>query len=314
MRVSGDAAVIVVAGPTGSGKSDLALRLAQTFGAEIVGCDSVQIYRQFDIGSAKLPYRERRGIPHHLIDICGADEVFTAGDYAQRARQTLREIADRGHAAIVVGGTGFYLRALLEGLFPGPQRDAALREKFGRRERRRPGSLHRLLRRWDPLSAARIHVNDVNKTMRALEVTLLKRQPMSEQLEQGRDALQGFRVCKIGLNPARAELYARLDRRVLEMFERGLIDEVRDLLERHGVSPHAKPFESVGYRQALAVATGQMTREQAISSTQLATRQYAKRQMTWFRRDAEIRWFAGFGNDADIEEDVAECVRGYLSQ
>ena len=307
-------AVIVVAGPTGSGKSELALRLAETFPAEIVGCDSVQIYRQFDIGSAKLPVHERRGIPHHLIDIRGAEEVFTAGDYARRARQTLREIADRGHAAIVVGGTGFYLRALLDGLFPGPQRDAALRERLSKRERMRPGSLHRLLRRWDPSSAARIHVNDVNKTMRALEVTLLKRQPMSEQLEQGRDALQGFRVCKIGLNPDRSELYARLDRRVVGMFEGGLIDEVRDLLDNQGVSPHAKPFESLGYRQALAYIKGQMGGEEAIASTQMETRRYAKRQMTWFRRDAEIRWFTGFGNDAVIQEDVAAYIGVQLSQ
>ena len=301
--------LVVVAGPTGSGKSELALRLAETFQGEIVGCDSVQIYRRFDIGSAKTPVSERRGIPHHLIDICDAGEVFTAGEYAARARQALAEIAERGHVAVVVGGTGFYLRALLEGLFPGPRRDEQLRERLSQRESQRPGSLHRLLRRLDRASAQRIHVNDVNKTLRALEVTLLARQPMSEQFAKGRDALAGFQICKVGLNPARAELNARLDQRVMEMFQGGLLEEVRTLKS----APLVKPFESLGYRQALAHVQGQLSLEEAIASTQLETRQYAKRQMTWFRRDREIRWFAGFGSDPAIEKDVLEYVRACLS-
>lgn len=306
--------VVVVAGPTGSGKSELALCLAAEFSAEIAGCDSIQIYRHFNLGSAKVPESERRGIPHHLIDICDPDVIFTAGEYARRGRQTLYEIAQRGHSAIVVGGTGFYLRALLDGLFAGPQRDAALRQRLSQRERVRSGSLHRLLRRLDPLSARRIHVNDVNKTMRALEVTLLAQEPMSEQFAKGRDALTGFQIHKVGLNPPIPELYARLDQRVLKMYADGLVDEVRHILETLHLSPLAKPFESLGYRQALAFVQGRLSRDEAIASTQMETRRYAKRQMTWFRSDPKIRWFGGFGSDAVIQKDVLEYLRVQLSQ
>jgi tRNA dimethylallyltransferase len=305
---------LVVAGPTGSGKSELALRLAEEFSGEIVGCDSVQIYRHFNIGSAKLTENERRGIPHHLIDICDPETLFTAGEYAQRGRRTLKAIASRGHIPVVVGGTGFYLRALIDGLFPGPLRDEALRERLTRREELRPGSLHRLLRRVDPASAKRIHINDVNKTMRALEVTLVKREPMSEQFQKGRDALTGFRIHKIGLNPPVAELYPRLEQRVLRMFETGLVEEIRHIVETLGVPAQAKPFESLGYRQALAFVEGRMSREESISSTQMETRRYAKRQMTWFRREPEIRWYFGFGNDPDIQNDVVEYLRVQMSQ
>ena len=306
--------VLVVVGPTGSGKSELGLRLAEEFSGEIVGCDSVQIYRGFNIGTAKLAENERRGIPHHLIDICDPETLFTAGEYARRGRAALREIAGRGHLPIVVGGTGFYLRALLDGLFPGPQRDDALRERLSQRERSRPGSLHRLLRRLDPPSAARIHINDVNKTMRALEVTLLRKEPMSEQFQKGRAPLEGFRIHKVGLHPPVAELYALLEQRVQQMFDGGLEQEVRDMLRGGEVSVLAKPFESLGYRQALALVEGKMLREESIRSTQMETRRYAKRQRTWFRRDPEIKWFAGFGNDPDIQKDVVEYVRVQVSQ
>jgi tRNA dimethylallyltransferase len=171
-----------------------------------------------------------------------------------------------------------------------------------------------LLRRLDPASAIRIHVNDVNKTMRALEVTLLRKEPMSEQFQRGRAALEGFRVCKVGLHPPVAELYASLEQRVRRMFDGGLEQEVRDMLRGGEVSARAKPFESLGYRQALALVEGKMLRDEAISSTQMETRRYAKRQMTWFRRDPEIKWFAGFGNDRDIQKDVLEYVRVQVSQ
>jgi tRNA dimethylallyltransferase len=306
--------VLVVAGPTGSGKSELGLRLAEEFSGEILSCDSVQIYRHFNIGTAKLTENERRGISHHLIDICDPETLFTAGEYAQRGRQTLQEIAGRRHVPIVVGGTGFYLRALFDGLFPGPLRDEALRERLTQRESLRPGSLHRLLGRLDPASAKRIHINDVNKTMRALEVTLVKREPMSEQFQKGRDALTGFRIHKIGLNPPVAELYPRLEQRVLRMFDAGLVEEVRDILDALGVSAHAKPFESLGYRQALAFLEGRMSREQSISSTQMETRRYAKRQMTWFRREPEIQWYFGFGSNPDIQNDVVNYLSVQMSQ
>lgn len=312
--MAGRRVAIVVSGPTGSGKSELALRLAEEFGGEIVGCDSIQIYRHFNIGAAKLPEAERRGIPHHLIDICDPEEIFTAGDYGLRARRALDEIAGRDHSAIVVGGTGLYLRALLDGLFPGPRRDTALRERLSKRERRKPGSLHRVLGRLDLPSAERIHVHDVNKTMRALEVTLLARQPMSEQFRKGRDGLLGFQVCKVGLSPARADLYAKLEQRVVEMFNGGLLAEVRHITVGLGVSRQAKPFESLGYRQALAHVEELLSLQEAIASTQLETRRYAKRQLTWFRRDEQIQWFNGFGSELDIQTGVMEFVESCLSQ
>jgi tRNA dimethylallyltransferase len=303
--------LVVIVGPTGSGKSELALHLAEAVSGEILGCDSVQVYKSFDIASAKILACERRGIPHHLIDICDPEEVFTAGEYALRARRTLLEIAARGRVAIVVGGTGFYLRALLEGLFPGPQRDEALRARLSERERRRSGSVHRLLRRFDPESARRIHVNDVNKTIRALEVTLLGRKPMSEQFAEGRDVLVGFHSCKIGLNPPRPELSVRLDQRVERMFAGGLIEEVRHILAL-GISTQAKPFESLGYRQALAYVEGSMSWAEAIASAQRETRRYAKRQMTWFRRDRDVNWFGGFGSGPTVQNDVLEYVRVHM--
>jgi len=287
--------LIAIVGPTGSGKSALASFLAARFAGEIVSCDSVQIYRHFDIGSAKTWA--------HLVDIADPGEVFTAGEYAKRARAVLHEIAARQHVPIVVGGTGFYLRALLEGLFPGPQRDEALRERLVQREQRRPGSLHRVLRRLDSSSAARIHVNDISKTIRALEVCLIARQPLSKMFEQGRDALTGFRAIKIGLNPPREELYARLDRRFVDMVEAGLLEEVRRILAA-GVSPNVKPFESLGYKQALAVVRGQLSLDQAVASAQMETRRYAKRQMTWFRREKDVTWFTGFGDSGEVRQQI----------
>jgi tRNA dimethylallyltransferase len=303
--------LIAVVGPTGSGKTDLALHLAERFHGEIVNCDSVQIYRHFDIGTAKTPAELRRGIPHHLIDIVEPAEVFTAGDYAQRARAALTEIASRDRLPVVTGGTGFYLRALFEGLFPGPRRDHAMRARLTARERRRPGSLHRVLSRLDAQSAARIHANDINKTIRAVEVCLLARRPLSRMFEQGRDPLQGFEIVKIGLNPSRDALYGRLDRRFERMIDAGLLDEVRRLLES-GVDPKSKPFESLGYKQALAVVRGDSPLEAAMASAKQETRRYAKRQMTWFRRERDIKWFLGFGDRPEVQEQVSEFVQQAL--
>ena len=217
----------VVVGPTGSGKSDLAIHIALAVGGEIVNCDSLQVYRGFDIGTAKVPAAERQGIPHHLIDIIGPDQLFTAGDYARLATTALREIAERGRIPVVAGGTGFYLRALLDGLFPGPARDETLRTRLEHREGSRAGSLHRILKRLDPATAARIHPNDKNKTMRALEVRLIEGRPLSLLFERGRAPLSGFGPIKLGLDPPRELLYARLNARATAIFERGLVDEVR---------------------------------------------------------------------------------------
>ncbi len=301
-------ALPVVLGPTGSGKSELGLRIAREFAGEIVNCDSVQIYRRFQIGTAKVPEAERRGIPHHLIDLAEPGELFTAGDYARAARTVLGEIAARGRIPVVVGGTGFYLRALLEGLSPGPPRHEALRTRLQRRERNRAGSLHRILTRLDPAAAARIHRNDLNKTLRALEVRLLAGRPISDLFAQGRTPLAGFRPIKIGLSPDRELLYRKLDIRAAAMFERGLLREVRDLLAA-GVPAGAKPFESLGYRQALEAVRGSITQEQAIASTQLETRRYAKRQLTWFRKEPDVQWLEGFGDDPDVIEQALACIK-----
>jgi tRNA dimethylallyltransferase len=294
-------ALPIVLGPTASGKSELAIHIALAIAGEIVNCDSMQIYRRFDIGTAKVPLSARRGVPHHLIDVADPGQVFTAGEYARVARDILGQIAARGRTAVVVGGTGFYLRALLEGLFPGPARDEKLRDRLDRREQNRPGSLHRILSRLDPVAAARIHPNDKNKIIRALEVRLLEKKPMSELFDRGRQPLTGFQPIKIGLNPPRSLLYQRLDARAVDIFEQGLIDEVRGLLAA-GVPRSAKPFESLGYKEALGVIEGRITPEQALTATQLETRRYAKRQLTWFRKEHEVHWLFGFGEESAVQQ------------
>ena len=300
--------LVAVVGPTGSGKSDLAIRIAQQFAGEVINCDSLQVYRHFDIGTAKLPLDARHGIPHYLIDILDPDEVFTAGEFSRRARAVIREISTRNHLPVVAGGTGFYLRALLHGLFPGPARDEALRERLARRQVRRPGSLHRLLRRFDPLAAARIHANDVPKLIRALEVCLVARRPVTELFREGRDALTGYRTLKIGLSPDREALYRRLDARCECMFRTGLVEEVERILAS-GYSPQAKPFESHGYKQVLQMLRGELTPKEALFYAQRNTRRYAKRQMTWFRQEPEIEWVRGFGDDLGVQSQVMERVR-----
>jgi len=298
----------VVLGPTGSGKSELAIRVAEAVGGEIVNCDSLQVFRGFDIGTAKVPVAERLGIPHHLIDVIDPAQLFTAGDYARLAETALREIAGRGRIPVIAGGTGFYLRALLDGLSPGPSRDETLRKRLELREENRSGSLHRILQRLDPTAAARIHPNDKNKTMRALEVRLIEGRPMSALFERGRAPLAGFRPIKLGLDPPRELLNTRLNARTQALFDRGLVDEVRHLLAQ-GISRSAKPFESLGYKQALQVVEGSLTIEQALESTQLETRQYAKRQITWFRKEQGVYWLAGFGNDPRVQAEALAIVQ-----
>ncbi|MEO7142622.1 MAG: tRNA (adenosine(37)-N6)-dimethylallyltransferase MiaA [Bryobacteraceae bacterium] len=292
--------LLIVAGATGSGKSELALRMAEVVGGEIVNCDSLQIYRHFNIGAAKLPEAEWRGIPHHLIDAIDPAETFTAGDYARMARARLGEIAARQRVPIVAGGTGFYLRALLEGLFAGPPRNDSLRAILMRRESRHAGFLHRVLRRLDPAAAARIHLNDINKLTRAVEVCLLEGRPISRLFDERRsEALTGFTPVKIGLAPDRTTLNRRLDARCQAMFDHGLVAEVQHILAL-GYRADIKPFAALGYRQALQYVRGGIALADAVAAAQTATRQYAKRQMTWFRRDPEIHWLAGFGGDAGI--------------
>jgi tRNA dimethylallyltransferase len=258
--------------------------MSEELDGEIVNCDSLQIYKGFDIGTAKVPVAERRGIPHHLIDVVEPANVFTAGDYSRRARETVADITARGKMPIVAGGTGFYLRALLDGLSPLPGRNEALRQRLAGRP------LHQLLKRLDPAAAERIHSNDTPKLTRALEVRILTGMPAQSQ--EPPNPLRGYQVRKIGIFPPRQELYARLDARCEWMFGHGLVEEVAGLLAR-GVPAEAKPFESLGYRQALAVVRGELDLAAAIADTQKATRNYAKRQMTWFRHEPGVEVWGG---------------------
>ena len=308
-RLAAAANLLVVLGPTGSGKSHLGLTLAEEFDGEIVNCDSVQVYRQLDAGSAKTPVAERRGIPHHLIDIANVDEHFSAGDFQRLARQAITSIHNRGKLPIVVGGTGFYLRALLEGLSAAPQRDEALRRRLQRIAANRPRALHRLVAAKDPLAAERIHPNDLQKLIRALEMIVLTGEATSTVQDRPRDALTGVRIFKLGLNPPRALLYERLDRRCVSMFDHGLIEEVGSLLAA-GYQPDSKAMQSLGYKQAIEVASGARSRTAAVGECQLKTRQYAKRQLTWFRGEPDVRWLSGFGEEEAVQNEAIAFLRG----
>jgi tRNA dimethylallyltransferase len=306
--------VVILLGPTGSGKTALSLALADKFDGEIVSCDSMAVYRGMEQGTAKPSKEECARVPHHLIDVADPDEPFTAGEYSRRARAALREIAAREHLPIVTGGTGLYLRALTEGLFAGPARREDLRARL-RTSAERHGSewLHRLLKRLDAATAERIHANDTAKLIRAIEVCVAARKPMSTILgseETARDTLIGFRLLRIGLNPPREQLYNRLNERCAAMFAAGLVEETRGLLERYGP---VKALDSLGYRQARSVLDGSMTEQQAVAAAQQGHRNYAKRQLTWFRREPEVRWIEGFGDEAETARMAAELVESAIA-
>ena len=306
--------VVILLGPTGSGKTALSLELAERFGGEIVSCDSVAVYRGMELGTAKPTKEERARVPHHLIDVAEPDEPFTAGEYSRRARAALRDIAARGRLPIVTGGTGLYLRAMTEGLFAGPGRQESLRARL-RSEAQKHGSaawLHRLLRKLDAATAERIHANDTAKVIRAIEVCVAARKPMSQILADrdiGRDRVTGFKLMRIGLNPPRDALYDRLDQRCAAMFAAGLVEETRGLLERYGP---AKALDSLGYRQSCSVLDGTMSEQDAIRVAQQGHRNYAKRQMTWFRREPEVLWIEGFGDEAETVRATADIVGSAL--
>ena len=310
--VSSDPLLVVILGPTGSGKTALSLAIAETFHGEIINCDSVAMYRDFNIGTAKPSPAERARVPHRLFDYVDPTDYVTAGEYARLARQELSEIKAEGHLPVVVGGTGLYLRALLEGLFPGPQRSEELRKRLRERAAKRGlPYLHRILSRLDRAAAERIHTNDVPKLIRAIEVCLTSRSRMTDLWQHGREPLGGFRILRLGLEPDRAALYARLNSRAEAMFESGLVEETAHLLQQYG--PATRPLTSLGYRQGLQFLDGTLTRDQAIQSAQQAHRNYAKRQMTWFRREPDVTWLRGFGDDATIQAEAIAKVELLLA-
>jgi tRNA dimethylallyltransferase len=293
--------LVVILGPTASGKTSLSLALAQPLAGEIVSCDSVAIYREFEIGTAKPSREQRVCVRHHMIDVVPPTGVFTAGDYSRLARDVLAEIHSRNHLPVVVGGSGLYLRALLEGLFAGPPRSEELRQRLRERAQvRGPQYLHRLLCRLDPSAAETIHPNDVPKVIRAVEICIRSRRPMTELWERGRDPLHGFRILRLGLNPEREALYERINHRAQQMFQQGLIEETRGLTERYGQA--ARALDSLGYKQACEHLRGELGLSEAIALAQQGHRNYAKRQMTWFRREPDVQWFAGFGDDPQVQQ------------
>lgn len=304
LSVVADPLLVAILGPTASGKTSLSLALAEQLGGEIVNCDSVAMVREFEIGTAKPTAAERARPPHHLFDIVEPTGYITAGEYARQARQVLHEIKSRGRVPIVVGGTGLYLRALLEGLFPGPQRSEEVRERLrGRAAAKSSAHLHKILRRLDAAAAQKIHANDKPKLIRAIEVCLATRRPMTEMWSDGRDALKGFSILRLGLNPDREALYARINERARRMFEGGLVEETHRLLDKYGDA--ARPLTSLGYKQAVQLLRGELTRESAVAAAQQAHRNYAKRQLTWFRREPDVVWLSGFGDDPEVQKAAA---------
>lgn len=311
--MSGDPLLLVLLGPTGSGKTSLSLALAGRFHGEIVNCDSVATYQEFEIGTAKPTPGERSRAPHHLFDFVAPRDYITAGEHASLARRTLAEICARGNLPIVVGGTGLYLRALLEGLFPGPQRSEELRERLRERARQKdPAYLHRLLQRLDSGAAERIHANDVPKLIRAIEVCLASRQKMTELWKQGRPALSGFHILRIGLDPDRDQLYQRINQRAQQMFDRGLVEETRRLREKYG--DVAKPLGALGYKQCAQLLRGEIDAAAALQFAQQGHRNYAKRQMTWFRREPDVTWLKGFGDNPEIQQQANALVQARVSK
>jgi tRNA dimethylallyltransferase len=299
--------LVVILGPTASGKTALSLEIADKFSGEIVNCDSVAMYREFEIGTAKPNAEERSRAPHHLFDCVDATGSMTAGEYSRRTREVLREIASRNRLPIVVGGTGLYLRALLDGLFAAPQRSEELRERLREQTAARGSTyLHRVLQKLDHQAAEKIHANDVPKLIRAIEVSLASRKPMTEMWKEGREPLTGFRIVRIGLNPDRALLYDRINRRAQKMFDDGLVEETQHLCEKYG--EHATPLQSLGYKQAMQLLRGESDLPSAIQAAQQAHRNYAKRQMTWFRREPETQWLSGFGDDPEIQNKALAMI------
>jgi tRNA dimethylallyltransferase len=295
------APLVAVVGPTASGKSALAVFLAGKLGGEVIACDSTQLYRRFNIGTAKPDETERRGVPHHLLDLYEPEQVSTAGEYRRLALEVLEDLRRRKRLPILTVGTGLYLRALLEGLAETPLRSEDLRKRLAADSRGKgPIYLHRLLRRLDREAAARIAPRDHQKLVRAIEVCVLAGKRITEVHRTGRAPLEGFHPVKIGLNPPRPELYKRISWRVAAMLDRGWLEEVRQLVAS-GLPAKCKPFEFIGYRELRDHLEGKTNLSAAMAAIEQATRRYAKRQLTWFRKEPGVTWFEGFGDDAGLQ-------------
>jgi tRNA dimethylallyltransferase len=289
--------LVAILGPTASGKSSLAIALAEKLGGEIIACDSTQVYRGFDIGTAKPSIAERRAVPHHMIDVVAPTDVFTAGEYRKCALEVLADLRHRSRLPTFTVGTGLYFRALVEGLADAPRRSEQLRARLNAIEAKRGGEhLHKILRRLDSTASERISPNDRQKLVRALEVCLLAGRPLTALHQAGRQALQGYVALKIGLNPPRQALYERIEKRVHLMLDRGWSKEVAALLVE-GAPKNAKPFEFIGYRELRDHTQSGLPLSVSIEAIARATRRYAKRQLTWFRRESRVQWFAGFGDE-----------------
>jgi tRNA dimethylallyltransferase len=301
--------LVAIVGPTASGKSALGVWLAERLGGEVVACDSTQLYRGFDIGTAKPSLSERRGIPHHLIDVLGPEEEATAGGYRQLALAALEDLRQRNRVPVLTVGTGLYLRALLEGLAEVPQRSEELRERL-RADAREHGTgyLHGVLKRLDAEAAEKIAPADEQKLIRAIEICLLAKRPISEVHREGRTPLEGWRVLKIGLLPPREALHKRIHARTEGMLKRGWLREVQSFLAS-GLREDAKPFDFIGYRELRAVLHKKISIEEARTAIQQATRQYAKRQLTWFRKERGVLWFSGFGDDPTVQAGAFEWLQ-----
>jgi tRNA dimethylallyltransferase len=300
--------LVVIVGPTASGKSTLGVWLAEKFGGEVLACDSTQLYRGFDIGTAKPGLSERRGVPHHLIDVLSPSEEATAGGYREMALAVLQDLRSRERLPILTVGTGLYLRALLEGLADVPQRSEELRERLrASAEEHGPGYLHRLLKRLDPETARKIAAADEQKLIRAVEVCVLARRPISEVHRTGRTPLSGWRALKIGLMPPREALYQRIHARTETMLAGGWMEEVRGLMSS-GLPENAKPFDFIGYRELRQVVRGEQKLEAARAAIQQSTRRYAKRQLTWFRKDPAVHWLEGFGDETCAQNEACDWL------
>ena len=303
------ALIPVIVGPTASGKSELGIKLALARNGEIINLDSVQVYRGIYIATAKVPRAKRHGVPHHLIDIVEPTENFTAGGYARLAERTIREVESRNHTAILVGGTGFYLRALVKPLFEGPPTDSKLRERLvALRDRRGAEHLHRMLARIDAQAAVNLSPRDWPRTMRALEVYFQTGRRISQsQPEMPPPPELASRIRVIALNPPREELYARINKRAEEMFDSGLIEEVESLISS-GIPAAAKAFQAHGYRRVVEYLQGKRTRDDALNQMKLDTRHYAKRQLSWWRSWSGVKWIDRFGDAAEAFEEAKRVL------